>query len=284
MKLFTLFLLLSLVVRTGFCGNKISESGIINSRDSVTLTNIIGRFSGERNKPTGELVAAIGKAFLGTPYVAHTLENGKDENLVVNLGELDCTTFAENCLALALTIKSGHPEVSEFTGNLERIRYRNGKRDGYLSRLHYFSDWIDNNEQKGLVIQPANDFGSPFNVKVSFMSAHPDSYEVLKKNPELVPLMADMEKAVSDRKYYFLKKEDIERKEDQLQEGDIAGIATSVPGLDITHVGILVRKDGRIHLMHASSSLGKVVISDVPLSEMLMNKKSYTGIMIARPR
>ncbi len=288
MKQFTLFLLLSLVVQAGFCGNKKSEipaSGIIvNGQDSAILTNFIERFSGERNKPTGELVSAIGKAFLGTPYVAHTLENGKDENLVVNLRELDCTTFAENCLALALTIKSEHPEAGEFTGTLERIRYRDGKRDGYLSRLHYFSDWIYNNEQKGLVTQPANDFGSPFDVKVSFMSAHPDSYEVLKENPELVTLMAGIEKTVSDRKYYFLKKEDIERNEDKLQEGDIVGIATSVPGLDITHVGILVRKDGRIHLMHASSSLGKVVISDVPLAEMLMNKKSYTGIMIARPR
>ena len=43
----------------------------------------------------------IGKFFLGTPYVAGTLETKGAEHLVVNLREYDCVTFVENVVALA---------------------------------------------------------------------------------------------------------------------------------------------------------------------------------------
>jgi hypothetical protein len=52
--------------------------------------------------------------------------------------------------------------------------------------------------------------------------------------------------------------------------------------LDISHVGIAVRKNGRIHLMHASSVSRQVEISDKPLSEYLMENKSQSGIMVCR--
>ena len=39
----------------------------------------------------------------GTPYVASTLEKRSRRALVVNLRELDCTTFAETVLALSRT-------------------------------------------------------------------------------------------------------------------------------------------------------------------------------------
>ena len=288
MKDLSFLLCFCLFVQVGFSGNtKIPDQPkqvIACNKDSLMLDHILSHFPGKRDRPTGELVAAIGKTFRETPYVAHTLENGKEEKLVVNLRQLDCTTFAENCLALALTIKSGKDNVEQFTHELERVRYREGKREGYTSRLHYFSDWIFDNNRKGLISQPATGFGSPLDVQVSFMSAHPDSYPVLKENPALVPVMVRQEKIISSRKYFFLKKEDVEANEARLQEGDIVGITTSVPGLDITHVGILVRENGRIHLMHASSAQGKVVISKEPLSDLLAGKKSYTGIMIARPQ
>lgn len=258
---------------------------IIYSRpDSILTEDILLRFSSKQKEPAAQSVAVIGKTFLGTPYVGQTLENGTAEKLVVNLRELDCTTFAENCLALAFTVKSGNANFEQFAKELEKIRYRQGKRNGYLSRLHYFSDWIFDNTQKGLISEPATGFGSPLDVNVNFMSSHPDRYPVLKDHPDLVPLLVVRENTISERNYFFLKKEEIRSNEDQLHEGDIVGLTSTVPGLDVTHVGILVRQNGRIHLLHASSLQEKVVISEEPLSDMLMNKKSYTGIMIARPQ
>lgn len=284
-NLFLFIVALEALIPSCTAGNRLSKDSILCAReDSLLTVGLLSRFAGEGDNPTSELLTAIGMALLGTPYVGQTLENGAAEKLVVNLRELDCTTFAENCLALARTIRSEKPGFKQFAGELEKIRYRQGRRHGYPSRLHYFSDWIYDNRQKGLISEPATDFGSPLRVQVNFMSSHPGSYPVLKDHPELVPVLAGQEKTISNRCYYFLKKDDVSFREDKLNEGDIVGLTTTIAGLDVAHVGILIRKNGRIHLLHASSALKKVVISDEPLSDLLKNKKSYTGIMIARPR
>jgi hypothetical protein len=66
-------------------------------------------------------------------------------------------------------------------------------------------------------------------------------------------------------------------------EGDIIGLTTNIPGLDILHVGILVRKSKQIHLIHASSRAKKVIVSEETLESYLESRKNITGIMIARP-
>jgi hypothetical protein len=251
--------------------------------DSAKFQSVIRQLGDRTDQPMGKLVADVGKQFLGVAYAEQTLEHGKDEPLTVELEGLDCTTFAETALAIARTLKSEKPDFSTFARELENLRYREGKRDGYLSRLHYFSDWIYDNEQKGLISQPTNDFGQPLDLFVNFMSTHPESYPVLNGNPELVSTLAEQEKVVSARNYFFVTKEEVESKESNLKEGDLVGLATSIKGLDVTHVGILVEVGSRIHLMHASTASNQVVISDEPLADFLQAKKSYTGILVARP-
>ena len=115
------------------------------------------------------------------------------------------------------------------------------------------------------------------------MSTHPDSYMQLKEDTSLVAQLAAQEKEISGREMYYIPETIIARVEDKLMDGDIAGITTSIEGLAIQHVVILIRQDGHIHLLHASSAAGHVVVSDVTLEEYLLNSKSATGIMLARP-
>ncbi len=251
--------------------------------DSAKFQSVMTQLADEADQPMGKLVADVGKQFLGVAYEEQTLEHGKDEPLTVELEGLDCTTFAETALAIARTIKSGKADFATFTRELENLRYRQGKRDGYLSRLHYFSDWIYDNEQKGLINQPAKTFGQPLDLEVDFMSTHPESYPVLKENLALVNTLAEQEKVISARRYFFVPKDEVETNESNLKEGDLVGLTTSIKGLDVTHVGIVVDSGGRKHLMHASTASNQVVISDEPLADFLQNKKSYTGILVARP-
>lgn len=51
---------------------------------------------------------------LGVPYVAGTLDEGKEENLVVHLDKVDCTTFVETVLALALADKDKERNFGSF--------------------------------------------------------------------------------------------------------------------------------------------------------------------------
>jgi hypothetical protein len=225
----------------------------------------------------------VGSFFKETPYVAHTLET-EPEQLVINLRELDCTTFAENCLAIARTVKSENPSFETFTKELQNIRYRNGEINGYPSRIHYFSDWIFENNKRNFVRDISKEIANtPYPLQVNFMSTHPKSYVQLKDST-LIPVIAGQEQEISKRKMYFIPEEKIVEFENLLKNGDIAGITTSIKGMDISHVVILQRVAGRVHILHASQTANKVILSEETLEEYLKNSKSATGIMVARPK
>jgi len=263
-------------------GKKIGKI-IYEQKDKEILNKVLQLLSEEKNTPTTTLMVKIGTFFKGTPYVAHTLEV-TPEQLVVNLREMDCTTYVENCLAIAKTIQSGKNTFEQFASELQKIRYRGGKINGYPSRLHYFSDWIYDNQKKGLVKDISKEIANtPYNKTINFMTTHPAAYQQLKDNSQLVPIIAQQEKDISTRKMYYIPEDKLAEVENKLQEGDIVGITTSIKGLDIAHMGLLVRVNGRIHLLHESSVAEKVVESKETLEDYLLNSKSATGIMVAQP-
>lgn len=259
-----------------------SVKAVYVEKDKEIFEQILQQFSAEKDASTAELMIKVGVFFIDTPYVAHTLEK-KPEQLVVNLRELDCTTFAENCLAIARTIKSKNPSFEQFAHELQNIRYRNGVINGYTSRIHYFSDWIYENNKKNLIKDMSKEIANiPYALQVNFMSTHPESYAQLKDST-LIPVIASQEKEISSRQMFYIPEEKLAEVENYLHDGDIAGITTSIKGLDISHVVILQRVAGRIHILHASTTANKVILSEETLEAYLNKSKSATGIMVARP-
>ena len=231
----------------------------------------------------GNRIIAVGTSFLGTPYVEKTLEVGEKETLVINLKGFDCTTFVENVLAFATTLNTDEKLFTEFTKNLETIRYRNGDLDGYPSRLHYFTDWIRDNEKIGLVkdITPDLD-GRTLEKPINFMGTHRELYPFLKDD-ENFKRIQETEAELAKEVLCYLPQNEIQNQEHQIQPGDIIALATSIKGLDVTHTGFAIKQpNGRIHLLHASSS-GEVKITKEPLADYLKNIKSNIGILVARP-
>lgn len=232
----------------------------------------------------GKTIVAIGKTFMGTPYIAKTLEIGNTETLIVNLQGLDCTTYVENVLAFSSMLEKGQSNFEDFTDALENIRYKNGERDGYASRLHYFSEWIANNEKKGLLKDITADIGGEEITKeINFMSTHRNLYPFLGDNENFKKIQAS-ENYLNDQAICILPQDQIESNEHLIRTGDIIALTTSIDGLDVTHTGIASReKDGRIHLLHASTGAMEVEVSKLPLADYLKKIKSNTGIMVARP-
>lgn len=256
---------------------------IVSDKDKVILQEKFDKFSNDNNLTVGGLMLKIGNDLKGTPYVGKTLDLTTDENLVVNLRELDCTTFVENCLALARTIKSGTPGFEKFTSELEKIRYRNGQLKGYGSRLHYFAEWISDNQAKGIVTDvTATLGGEKYPVVLNFMSSHPDLYPQMKGNKILIGEIKEIEKRVSSQTCFYIPKEKIALHERDILDGDIVALTTRIPGMDVSHVGILYKKDGRVYLLHASSSGAKVETTRVPLADYLKDSKNTTGIFVVR--
>ena len=235
-------------------------------------------------KPICDVIAEIGKSFIGTNYLAHSLEAEGDEQLVINLTGLDCNTFLENSLVLARCIKEGDTSFQNYQNELQFIRYRGGVIDGYPSRLHYFSDWIYDNVAKGVIEDVTKEIGGQkIKFKINFMSTHPHSYKQLEENPDFIPIIQDQEKKIGCRDYYYIPKEELKSKEEKINNGDLLAITTTVKGLDIGHVGIAVKmEDGRIHLLHAPHENTKVQISEEPLSDYLMKYKRHSGVIVLR--
>ena len=230
----------------------------------------------------GQLILEIGRSFLGTPYASGTLEAKGSETVIVNLREFDCVTFVETVVALAGCVQSRHKSFGSFCRLLRTIRYRQGRPEGYASRLHYFSDWIYDNRKKGILRDVTREIGGkPFRKTVHVMSGHPEQYPLLSR-PETLEKMKRVERAISRRSLYFIPKTGFRRLEKRIQDGDILAITTNQEGLDILHTGFAVKKKGRVRLLHASRAAGKVVLSRDTLWRYVMKKRERSGIVVAR--
>lgn len=234
-------------------------------------------------KAKTNLMIQNGLKFLGTPYVAHTLEvNSPDEKLVVNLKEVDCTTFVEYVLAKSLCNKQN--DSIQFLKNLKRIRYRNGILDGYTSRLHYSTEWASNGVRNGYLTDIAGRYSKDtISVHLNFMSTHPQAYKQLASSPDNVKVIAGYEKRLSGQIIHYIPKAKLPKEGFRwIHSGDIIMLVTSIKGLDNSHLGIAIYQHGELHLLHASSANGKVIIQPEPLCQQLQNNSKCLGIRVLR--
>lgn len=271
-----------LALNSSFSQNS-ANSLLFKPEDKQLVEKKLQQFANKASVPINELIVEIGESFLDTPYVSATLENGLDERMVINLRELDCTTFVENVLALSRIVKSGKKDFDSFVYELQKIRYRDGVRKGYPSRLHYFCEWISNNQQKHIVDGSINKNGRMIEKTINYMSTHPADYPVLKEHPNLVPLIAVQEKELGKHEFWFFPKPDFANLYKNLKHGDIIALTSTIDGVDVNHVGIVIQKENEFYLLHAPLSGKKVLISDGPITDFLKPASKNSGIMIARP-
>jgi len=242
-------------------------------------------------KSVAETAVGMGRVFLGKPYVPHTLEENQTEQLVVNLHQFDCTTFVETMSALSfawheLTDKKNTVHLETlFRKYLTKVRYRNGQIDGYGSRLHYFSEWLRDNERKGLLqdITPLLAGNVTVSKPLSYMTAKTLQYPAMN-DPAVYKQIAQIETSLSQEPFAFVPKKNLRKAEADLRDGDIVMLSAARPGLDMKHCGFVVWKNNRVHLLHASSDHGRVVITSQPLADYVLAKKYLSGIRVARFR
>lgn len=254
--------------------------------DSVFICRLLA--DAQRQPATACLPLYFANQFLGRPYVAHTLERFDEERLIVNTRELDCTTLVENVAALTLCARQRQTSFADFLRVLCQLRYRGGAIDGYPSRLHYFSDWIDDKRAMQLVKEiqgPNPPFTAIQQLNIHYMSRHPQAYKALKAHPELVPLIRRQEQALTGRTYRYVPKSAVKNTQllrSTIKDGDIIAITCNKDGLDIAHLGLAVwRKDG-LHLLNASQLHKKVVLEPMTFYQYLQRHPSHTGIRVVR--
>lgn len=247
--------------------------------DTTKITEILIDLESMNLSSPEAIVAEAGSRFLGVAYVGGTLE-GDPEQLTVNTEELDCTTFVETALALAMTVESHRTSWRDYINSLEQLRYRGGHVNGYPSRLHYVSDWIVDNSHRGNLTEVTERVGrADSKVKsLDFMSRNRSSYPALADSANYAGIKS-VEAGYRSHLYPFIKP--INLANTKLREGDVVALTTNTDGLDVTHLGIIKMVDGVPHLMHASSKLKKVVVDDLSFADYMRRNRTQ-GFRVVR--
>jgi hypothetical protein len=250
--------------------------------DTVIFGRYIDYIKQKGNLPADKMVIETAKFFLGTPYVGKTLEI-EPEGLVVNLRELDCTTFVETVFSLVRTVKSGDLSFANYCNNLRQIRYRGGIIEDYTSRLHYSTDWIYDNSERGIMKDVTRKAGAKrLKLDLYIMSSTPDTYKQLKERPDLTEKIRKIEREVSDRKHYYIKTSKIDRKWRRIKDGCMVGFVTTIPGIDLSHMAIVYHEGKKLTFIHASYTHKQVEINQTTMGEYVKNTGRNTGIVLAK--
>lgn len=253
--------------------------------DTTRITELL--IEAEKISDPNERIITLAKKFEGTPYVAGTLESSDgEEHLTVNLDELDCTTFVDVVTALAYTAGQHRTSWRDFTAALERLRYRGGEMQGYASRLHYFSDWVVDNTARGNIKEVTNRMPSyKDEIKtLNFMSRNRDKYPALADSATFEKFKS-YEIGYRNHMYPVMKSRTLGSRDTRsaLRDGDIVALVTKTQGLDVVHLGFIVKDDkGVPYLLNASSAKGKVIVDEMPLIDRLTRDRSLLGIRIVR--
>lgn len=219
----------------------------------VEVKHILKPLANQQN--LAKRIEIISAQFMDCPYTANSLIGGVDvpEQLILKLDAFDCVTYMETVLALALS-----ETAEQFAENLKRIRYKNSEVE-WQKRNHYMVDWWRNNERQGLLQN---------------VTQGADSVE---KSRELNLIQNLPTEHVTFR--VFPKKK-IKSVEKQIKTGDFVCFGSIKRHLDVFHTGILLRRDDKILLRHASRTAKKVIDQD--LRDFLKNNR-MSGLVLLRP-
>jgi hypothetical protein len=235
-------------------------------------------------RPIGEIMQTLGLELQGAPYAAGMLDEPEDEELIAPLDRFDCVLFIESLLALARGIQADDYSYQGYLDRVEEVRYRNSDiRGGYCERLHYWSDWVRTNEERGIVDAITDDLGGDIlDKQINFMTTKRESYPRLAASDSLFGEMQRVEEDLADFELYYIPQARISQVYDQLQAGDLIATATDLEGLDVTHTGLVYKPgDGSTGFLHASTTDGVTTAPD--LQRYIQGNRVQIGIVVARP-
>lgn len=212
----------------------------------------------------GERIAFISEQFLGIPYRQSTLIGNEriPENLVIDLDGMDCFTLLDYVEAMRMS-----SSLVDFPLLLQRVRYHGGVVT-YRTRNHFFTGWIVYNT--GFVTDVTAEIGQGKTVAVQ---------KELNRRADGTFLLEGIDARV--RSFNVLPAGAInEEVASNMRTGDYAGIYSEMEGLDVSHVGIVIRRQNKLFLRHASSAPEAKAVIDQDFLEYMNNRP---GLIVLRP-
>lgn len=291
---FTLVILAILLGNNFIGGYALAE--LLDRRNTDRLSNLLTTANQQQwqTKSSPQLIQQVAKSFLGARYQGGLLDRSTEEKLVLSLQEFDCILFVETVLGIVQIIKdqkfagvtfptldnTQKTAPDRFAQHIQNLRYRNGYIS-YCDRLHYFTDWVYENQRRGILRDITASLGGiPDTAPLNFMTQNRQSYPQIRTNNRQLECINQRELFLAKVPRFYVPIERLPSIYQQLRSGDIIGIATKVKGLDVTHTGFVYISGSQIGFIHASPS-GQVVIAP-DLAIYTRRVPESKGIVIVR--
>ena len=213
----------------------------------------------------GSRIEFISDFFIGLEYKESTLLGNisNTEVFVINFSGVDCFTFIDYIEAMRLS-----DCFESFMRSLKQVRYLNGLVR-FKNRKHFFTDWSEHAPSYVDDLTAVIGGGKVKSIAKS-----------MNLNENGAPFLPGIE--TFHRTINYIPSEDINNSLLQkLKTGDYAGIYSSMAGLDVSHVGIIIRDRDTFLLRHASSDRRARKVVDQELQEYI---SGTPGLIILRPR
>jgi len=236
---------------------------LLGDNSERELTHLLSQAS--VNRDTGERIAYLSGQLLGTPYKESSLIGNKDtpEVFVIDLSGVDCFTYLEYVEAMRIS-----QSFFEFRTNLQKVRYKTGKI-AFGARNHFFTDWSEYNTER--IDEVTETIGCSRIVR---------SEKLLNRKQDGTDFLEGIQPEL--RSIRYLPSESVDGEIcSLLKTGDYLGIYARSPGLDVSHVGILIKEHNTVKFRHASSQEQYRKVVDEDFRSYLADKP---GILILRPK
>jgi Protein of unknown function (DUF1460) len=234
-----------------------------------------------------ELAYRLLPSFKGIPYGSGGAGCPANKTLI-NFQSFDCVTFVETWWALSYTLFEVHSgKVSKdakpieiFCKNLNRIRYFGGENCGMEYRIHYFTQALEELDRSGLAFNVAMANGFPFKKKIDYITQNEDRYGELSSSTQ----QKTYETILNKTPRYFYPVQHREMYYPMAKDGDIIAFASTEPGLDVSHCGIVTVEDGEPKINHASQLYARVVVGQDLELYMRSRMGKVNGFFVYRPK
>lgn len=219
---------------------------------------------------TNEKIILYSRLALGTPYVQGSLGEGPkglyDQDPLVDFSRVDCMTFCEQTLALAIS-----KNYNDTVNNLQKIRYHNG-RIAFTTRNHFvIADWLPNNRWllKNITEEKGGGLCKDM-VKTIDRRRFAESFGCNDTNHFPPPQRIHIT---------YLPKPHLLTIPGKLKGGEIMILITSRDDVFACHMGFIIKqKDGSLLFRHASLTHKQVI--DEPYDQLdnrLQHEQSIAG-------
>ena len=208
------------------------------------------------------------------------------ETLRINLDAFECVSFIESAIAVARCAFRGEPDELCFTEDLEASRYRGGALGDYASRLHYFVDWIGDNESRGRIENLTTSLGGTPVQRDFYLITRRELPKAVLEREALAGVTEDLlatERRLSSASHDVLRRKSAPEALRVLEDGDLVAFVRERPGLLVHHAGFVYWASGTPRLLHTSSYHQRVVITESDLTDYLLRRPERKGVIIARP-